>query len=134
MVLNKNNRIIHWWITIAYKLSYWIKQYRLVHTLSLIILFFIKTKFLLVSVINVMNIKVILIILPCVVFILFIAGTTKAVHSVYGPHINFYCKSRGLLGGLPKMSKYVKFSKCINNYESCIFNRNPNIIEFELGF
>ncbi|XP_052705929.1 uncharacterized protein LOC128181535 isoform X1 [Crassostrea angulata] len=70
------------------------------------------------EVINVMNIKVILIILPCVVFILFIAGTTKAVHSVYGPHVNFYCKSRGLLGGLPKMSNNHRYHALVVHDDS----------------
>lgn len=79
----------------------------LAQILSLMILIFIKlTFFLFVSVFNVINIKVIIIV-PCVVVILFIiTGTTT---KLYGPHINFYCKSRGLFGGLPKMSKYVKY-------------------------
>lgn len=70
------------------------------------------------EVINVMNVKVILIIVPCVFFILFITGTTTTVYFVYGPHINFYCKSRGLLGGLPKMSNNHRYHALVVHDDS----------------
>ncbi|XP_061171421.1 uncharacterized protein LOC133180960 isoform X2 [Saccostrea echinata] len=52
------------------------------------------------------NVTIILVIvLPCLFFIVIITTSTKVVHHAYGPQIKFYFRSRGLLGGLPKMGK-----------------------------
>lgn len=72
------------------------------------------------EVVNVINIKLVLIIVPCLIFILLVTSTTKTVHSLYGPHINFYCKSRGFLGGLPVMSNNHRYHALVVHDDSKI--------------
>ncbi|XP_048745568.2 uncharacterized protein LOC125658372 isoform X2 [Ostrea edulis] len=55
---------------------------------------------------NIQNKQLILIIVvPCLIFIVVVTAATKAAHTAYGPQMTFYLRSRGLLGGLPKMKK-----------------------------